>query len=182
MTNEIRLENGRLHDRSCEIAKEDECNCSCNGKYHRIAFTSKGGSRKISGNNLEVGDVVVCEGWERCVGKLGFVEEIVMQPDHTKTGTFYAGTYSIYGLEPENKLKYSTDDVEEKFRKMPYFGDFKGHQLNATGKKMTTKQIMEYAEKFSHNKGVQKDMKIVIANLGRKSGRNEGHEKLVDSL
>lgn len=117
-------------------------------------------------DEFHVGDMVICHGYEKCEGKKGFIEEIITDPQQRfGSGRFYSGKYSIYGLEA---VKWFTGSDSH------YYGDFLGENLEPTGDMMSTEDLEKFKQKEPNNKGLQKDIDIVIANLGRKSGRNDG--------
>jgi len=148
------------HPSSCSNAKTHSCNCRCNGDKHgrTSGILTKEQQAKIQ--NLAVGDIVVCHGWNKTEGKLGFIEEIIVNSG----GKFKAtGQFSVYGLE------FATFQDSRPSR---YFGDNLGYQLEPNGDKMTKERLEKYAKVEPNNKGIQKDIEIVIKNLGRTSGRN----------
>ncbi len=114
--------------------------------------------------NLCVGDVVLCHGHAPTEDKLGFVEEIICEPI-SRPGFFYEGMYSIYGLQERKDHSVSMDY---------YFGDYRRSDLEFRNKKMTVDDLMRYSHKFKENRGVMRDIALVIVNLGRKQFRNEG--------
>lgn len=94
----------------------------------------------------------------------GFIESIVSDPKLERSGIIWTGRYSVYGLEDGNF---------EKSHKH-YFGDFLGARLDETGKSMSVEDLEEYKQKHSDDKMLEEDIPIIIKNLGREMGRNEG--------
>jgi len=72
--------------------------------------------------------------------------------------------YSIYGLED--------GDFSTTFKN--YFGDFLGAKLEETGKSMTKEDLEKYMTDHPKDKMLEEDIPIIIKNLGREKGRNEG--------
>jgi len=113
---------------------------------------------------LKVGDIVVVHGWDLCEGKRGFIESIVSNPKLQRNGIIWTGRYSVYGLEDgnfESGNKY-------------YFGNFLGARLDETGKSMTQEDLEKYQQDHPDDKILEEDIPVVIKNLGRELGRNEG--------
>lgn len=111
---------------------------------------------------MKVGDIVICHDWKPIEGKKGFIEEILDDPYTSWNKLRETGCYSIYGLE---KAHFSTADSY-------YFGDCIGNTLVPTGKSMTVEDLEKYKTLEPNNKGINRDIDIVIINLGRSSGRN----------
>lgn len=76
----------------------------------------------------------------------------------------WSGSYSVYGLVP------AEFDSGNRY----YFGDFTGSNLEETGVAMTVKDLEEFSTTDSTDKILQDDIPVIIKNLGRASGRNEG--------
>jgi hypothetical protein len=117
---------------------------------------------------MKVGDIVICHGWKPTENKKGFIEEIVTDPHQSFNKLAYSGRYSVYGLEP---VKFSSGKPSY------YYGDFNGDTLEVTGDFMTKEDLEKYKLNEPDNLGIKHDMDIVIKNLGRTSGRNEGGEQ-----
>ena len=151
------------HHVSCETAHGPKCNCSCGGRYHRVAYEQRAAGELK--NILAVGDVVICHDWQPTNNKLGFVEEIIIDPNQDSWNKLQAsGKYSIYGL---NQAKFSA--TGESF----YYGDFMGKSLVNTGRKLTVADLEKYLQdKPITDKGIRQDVAKVIRNLGRTSERN----------
>ena len=113
---------------------------------------------------LRVGDIVICHGWDVCEGMKGFIDCIVSDPKLQRSGIIWTGRYSVYGLEDGNF---------EKTHKY-YFGDFLGARLEETGKSMTVEDLEKYKIQHFDDKMLEEDIPIVIKNLGREMGKNEG--------
>ena len=113
---------------------------------------------------LKVGDIVICHGWDTVEGLKGFIEEIVSDPAIERSGMIWTGTYSIYGLE---KGHFVSGDKY-------YFGDFLGANLEETNESMTVEDLVKIAKKDPENKMLQLDIPIIVKNLGREMGKNEG--------
>lgn len=113
---------------------------------------------------FKVGDIVICHDWEPTEGKKGFIEEIVVDPNPRGSFKKY-GQFSVYGLEPATFVTSQPD---------LYYGDYIGENLKATGETMTKEKLIEWQKQEPNNKGIARDVQMVIANLGRESGRNEG--------
>ncbi len=113
---------------------------------------------------LKVGSIVICHGWDEVEGKKGFIEEVISDPALGKTGLIWSGRYSIYGLEEvdfDSGAKY-------------YFGSFLGADLEETNEAMSVKDLEQFLEQNTTDKLLQKDIPIIIQNLGRETGMNEG--------
>ncbi len=122
---------------------------------------------------LKVGSIVICHGWDLVEGKKGFIEEIVSNPSIRGSGAIWSGKYSVYGLEEGN---FSGMD---KF----YFGDFLGVNLEETKQTMTVDDLKKLPMKDPENKMLEQDIQIIIKNLGREMGKNEGRiDKLENYL
>jgi len=121
-----------------------------------------------------VGDIVIVHSvgsiWDN---KKGFIEEIIVNPTpkHLVSKKFnpelprYSGKYSIYGLEKSNDGKW-------------YFGHFVGQELELFGSRMSKPDLRDYVfkRKFSDPK-VEREIPLVIENLGRCKGKNVGVKK-----
>jgi len=121
---------------------------------------------------LKVGDIVIVHGWDVCEVMKGFIESIVSDPKYHRNGIIWTGRYSIYGLEDGNF---------EKTHKH-YFGDFLGARLDETGKSMTVDDLEKYKEQHSDDKMLEQEIPIIIKNLGREMGRNEGETDMFKEL
>ena len=121
---------------------------------------------------LQVGDIVICHGYDIVEGLKGFVEEIVSDPAMDKKGMIWTGRYSVYGLEP----------VEFSAGCRYYFGDFLGANLEETGMKMSLKDLTQFSSNDTTDKMLQQDIPIVMNNLGRESGRNKGSKSVWSML
>lgn len=106
-----------------------------------------------------VGDLVLTED-----GRKGFIEEIIIDPNTSSNKLQTTGKYSVYSIEVE---KYT--DGFGHF----YLGDWIGNTITKTGSIMKKENLENIMNKCLDYKGVAKDFKIVINNLGRKSGKNE---------
>jgi len=113
---------------------------------------------------LKVGDIVICHGWDSCENMKGFIESIVSDAKLQRSGIIWTGRYSVYGLEDGH---FSTASKN-------YFGDFLGANLEETGKSMTKEELEKYMADHATDKMLEEDIPIVIKNLGREKGRNEG--------
>lgn len=116
---------------------------------------------------MKVGDIVICHSWKPTENKKGFIEEIIGMPDpefKDRNSRRSSGRFSVYGLEP---AKFSSDTSY-------YYGDFIGEDLEPTGDKMTKEDLEKYKLNEPDNLGIKHDIDLVIKNLGRSSGRNEG--------
>jgi hypothetical protein len=113
---------------------------------------------------LKVGDIVICHGWDVCEGMKGFIDCIVSDPRLERNGIIWTGRYSVYGLEDGNF---------EKAHKH-YFGDFLGAKLEETGKSMSVEDLEKYKVKHSDDKMLEEEIAIIVRNLGREKGKNEG--------
>lgn len=107
---------------------------------------------------------MITHGWDVCDGMKGFIECIVSDPKLQRNGIIWTGRYSVYGLE---------DGDFEKTHKH-YFGDFLGARLQETGKSMTKEDLEKYMANHPTDKMLEEDIPIVIKNLGREKGKNEG--------
>lgn len=121
----------------------------------------KDGDGKIT---LKVGDIVICHGWDVCENMKGFIESIVSDPKLQRNGIIWTGRYSVYGLEDGNFEKSNKH----------YFGDFLGARLEETGKSMSVENLEKYKQVHTDDAMTQEDIPIIIKNLGREKGRNEG--------
>jgi hypothetical protein len=123
-------------------------------------------------NKICVGDIVIVDRigsiWNR---KKGFVEEIILNPKDPSRIPFgadpnhprFSGRYSVYGLEKSGDGNW-------------YFGDFSGVELEHTGTKLSKVDIRDYMfkRKFDReSRVIERDMKIVLRNLGRCEDKNE---------
>jgi len=120
---------------------------------------------------LRVGDIVICHGWDVCEGMKGFIDCIVSDPKLQRNGIIWTGRYSVYGLEDGNF---------EKTHKH-YFGDFLGANLDETGESMTVEDLEKLPMKDPENKMLEQDIQIIIKNLGREMGKNEGRIEKMES-
>jgi len=113
--------------------------------------------------NFKVGDIVICHGWDPVEGKRGFIEEIIRDSFENRTGRFWLARYSVYGF---TKSEFPSGGSF-------YYGDFVEDNLESTKEVMTVEKLENFKDMEPDNKGIRKDMDIVIKNLGRESGRNE---------
>ena len=118
---------------------------------------------------LKVGSIVICHGWESTEGMKGFIEEIISDPALHRNGKVWTGKYSVYGFE---KVKFESSTSY-------YFGDFFGANLEETGDFMTVKDLEKYMHNDPVDKMLQIDIPVVIKNLGRELGGNEGRDVLI---
>ncbi len=162
----------RKHNIRCSNAKSEKCNCSCNGDLHGTISGIVARKKKkresqmdVFDSKFSVGEIVYCRTvYERSKNKKGFVEEILKDP-RPPYNKFHSGRYSVYGLEqPNGEIRSANDGW--------YFGDYVGAELETTGNFMSVSDLENYKTKFPNNKGVKKDIDIVIKNLKRSSGRN----------
>jgi len=121
---------------------------------------------------LKVGSIVICHGLDIVEGLKGFIEEIVSDPVVEHSGLIWTGKYSIYGLE---KGHFSTTDRY-------YFGDFLGADLEETDTSMSVQDLEKFAKTDPENKMLQQDIPIIIKNLGRDMGKNEGRIDPMESV
>lgn len=113
--------------------------------------------------NFKVGDVVIVKESDT----KAFVEEIILSVgDGVTVRQKKYGKYSLYAIEPTGEIKRQGDW---------FIGDHLGDDISATDQAMTKNDLMNYKnEHFQDLGGFAKDIDIVIKNLGREKGKNEG--------
>lgn len=121
---------------------------------------------------LKVGDIIICHNWDEVEGKKGFIEEIISDPKLHKSGKVWTGRFAVYGIEEADFDTINT----------LYFGDFFGADLEETGESMTEQDLKNYMNIDPEDKMMQQDIPIMIKNLGRELGKNEGKTQPLEKI